>query len=102
MLHYRYGLIKTIVKFGNTDAMSVMVKWTIQCVICWLCEISKRSCKYWYVIKRAQILRTGIDVLYRTTEVLTLLASIVMLLLSITYRYLQDLFEITHDQRITH
>jgi hypothetical protein len=102
MSYYRYGFIKTIVKFSNTDIVSVMVKWVNQWVISWLCVISKRSCKYWYVIKRAQRLRTGIDVFYRTTEVLTLLFSILMLFLSKTYQYLQDLFEITHNQEITH
>lgn len=31
---------------------------------------SKRSCKYWYMIKRERR-RTGIDVFHRTKEVLT-------------------------------
>lgn len=33
--------IATAVKIGNTDVVSVMVNWAIQCVICSLCGISK-------------------------------------------------------------
>jgi len=42
----------------------------IQCVISSLCGGSRTSCKYWYVIKRAERWRTVIDVLYRTKETL--------------------------------
>jgi len=38
--------VVNVVKISYTDVVSVMVKWAIQCVISWLCVISKRSCKY--------------------------------------------------------
>ena len=55
MLHYRYVFIKTVakvIKICNRDVVSVVVvNSAIQCVVSWLCRISKISCKYWYVMK---------------------------------------------------
>jgi hypothetical protein len=62
VLLFMYCFITTVIKTGNTDVVSVILNWTFECAICSLCRNSKRSFKYWWVIKQAIRYRTGIDV----------------------------------------
>jgi hypothetical protein len=42
---YRYGFIQTVVKIvkrGDIDVVSMVVKWAIHCIISSLCGVSKR------------------------------------------------------------